>query len=195
MPTPHSAQVLPAPLLLADHPVLDLLNTRMMVEGQRRDLLTDVHAATAWFEQAGLADGALLQQGVDGDWLSELHLLRDCLETLVQARLDGNSADTRGLDHFLARAVPRLVWEQGAAPQLDRFGALDPASRALVQLAYHGAELLAEGDFSLVRHCESADCSLMFYDRTKSHKRRWCSMGLCGNRHKVAQYRKRQLSG
>jgi predicted RNA-binding Zn ribbon-like protein len=32
----------------------------------------------------------------------------------------------------------------------------------------------------------------MFYDRTKSHKRRWCSMALCGNRHKVAEFRKRR---
>ncbi|HEX8403835.1 MAG TPA: CGNR zinc finger domain-containing protein, partial [Duganella sp.] len=39
--------------------------------------------------------------------------------------------------------------------------------------------------------CEHPECILWFYDRTKSHKRRWCSMALCGNRYKAAQFRKR----
>jgi predicted RNA-binding Zn ribbon-like protein len=52
--------------------------------------------------------------------------------------------------------------------------------------------LLATGDFSLVRRCENAACVLWFYDRTRSHHRRWCSMARCGNRHKVAAFRKRR---
>jgi predicted RNA-binding Zn ribbon-like protein len=54
------------------------------------------------------------------------------------------------------------------------------------------ARLLVEGDFDLVRQCESTDCTLWFYDRTKSHHRRWCSMSMCGNRAKVAAFRARQ---
>jgi predicted RNA-binding Zn ribbon-like protein len=63
---------------------------------------------------------------------------------------------------------------------------------ALVPVAEAVARLLAEGDFKLVRKCESADCTLWFHDRTKSHHRRWCSMALCGNRAKVAAFRARQ---
>lgn len=189
-----TVQATPAPLLLADHPVLDLLNTRMMVDGQRRDLLNDFDAALRWFEQAGLASAAELREAAEAGWLRQLCDLRDNLESLIQARLAGCVADTRSLDRWLAKAAPRLVWEEGGAPRLERFSALDAPARVLVQLAYQGAELLAEGDFNLIRQCESDDCSLMFYDRTKSHKRRWCSMGLCGNRHKVAQFRKRKLA-
>ncbi|WP_327229156.1 CGNR zinc finger domain-containing protein [Achromobacter xylosoxidans] len=32
----------------------------------------------------------------------------------------------------------------------------------------------------------------MFHDKTKSHRRRRCSMALCGNRMKVAAFRSRQ---
>nr|WP_254214234.1 CGNR zinc finger domain-containing protein [Burkholderia multivorans] len=32
---------------------------------------------------------------------------------------------------------------------------------------------------------------LWFLDRTKSHRRRWCSKALCGNRQKVAAFRRR----
>jgi predicted RNA-binding Zn ribbon-like protein len=53
------------------------------------------------------------------------------------------------------------------------------------------AQLLVEGNVALIKQCEHPDCILWFYDRTKAHKRRWCSMALCGNRHKAAQFRKR----
>jgi predicted RNA-binding Zn ribbon-like protein len=32
---------------------------------------------------------------------------------------------------------------------------------------------------------------LFFYDTTKNHARRWCSMAFCGNRHKVAAHYRR----
>jgi predicted RNA-binding Zn ribbon-like protein len=64
-----------------------------------------------------------------------------------------------------------------------------------VPVAEAVATLLAKGDFSLVRKCESPDCTLWFHDRTKSHHRRWCSMALCGNRMKVAAFRARQKGG
>ncbi|MFI4982934.1 MAG: CGNR zinc finger domain-containing protein, partial [Nevskiales bacterium] len=54
------------------------------------------------------------------------------------------------------------------------------------------ASLLAQGDFTLVRTCESSDCTLWFHDHTKSHRRRWCSMAQCGNRQKVAAFRARR---
>ncbi|MNR58262.1 CGNR zinc finger [compost metagenome] len=66
------------------------------------------------------------------------------------------------------------------------------AEQYLAPLAEMAAQLLVEGDFNLVRECEHPDCVLWFYDRTKSHRRRWCSMALCGNRHKVAEFRKRK---
>lgn len=66
------------------------------------------------------------------------------------------------------------------------------ATAALLPVAEALARLLAEADFGLVRKCECEDCTLMFHDRTKSHRRRWCSMALCGNRMKVAAYRARQ---
>jgi predicted RNA-binding Zn ribbon-like protein len=61
----------------------------------------------------------------------------------------------------------------------------------LGQVAEAVAQLLVEGDATLVKQCEHLDCILWFYDRTKAHKRRWCSMATCGNRYKAAQFRKR----
>jgi predicted RNA-binding Zn ribbon-like protein len=36
---------------------------------------------------------------------------------------------------------------------------------------------------------------LWFFDRTKSHRRRWCSMAVCGNRHKAARFRASRRDG
>jgi len=182
---------LPVPLVLADHPALDLLNTRMVVDGQRRDLLNSDADAVRWLEQIGFGRATDVAVG-DGQLLARLRKLRDCIERLLAARRENRVADPAVLNAFLLRVVPQLVWEEAGAPVLDRLHQDDAGHQCLGRLAYAAAELLAEGDCSLVRKCESAECTLMFYDRTKSHKRRWCSMALCGNRHKVAEFRKRR---
>jgi predicted RNA-binding Zn ribbon-like protein len=61
----------------------------------------------------------------------------------------------------------------------------------LTPVAEAFAALFAEGERSLVRECEAETCSLWFYDRTKAHLRRWCSMDRCGARAKAAAYRAR----
>ena len=65
----------------------------------------------------------------------------------------------------------------------------------LVPIVSAMAELLAEGDLNLTRECKNEPCTLWFYDRTKGHRRMWCSPTMCGNRAKVAAYRERQKSG
>jgi predicted RNA-binding Zn ribbon-like protein len=67
----------------------------------------------------------------------------------------------------------------------------DTPEQWLMPLAESAAQLLAEEDFGLVRKCESSECTLYFYDRTKSHRRRWCSMATRGARHKVSNFRAR----
>nr|WP_296360395.1 DUF1552 domain-containing protein [Ralstonia sp.] len=109
------------------------------------------------------------------------------------ARKAGRAASADALNVFLRQAPshPVLVWENGT-PRVERLRPSDSVEQCLAPLAEAAAHLLAEGDFQLVRVCEHPECTLWFYDRTKSHKRRWCSMAVCGNRHKVAEYRKRQ---
>lgn len=61
----------------------------------------------------------------------------------------------------------------------------------LAAIARSGAELLTEGAESRIRKCANPECGLFFYDASRTHKRRWCSMALCGNRSKVAAFAKR----
>lgn len=61
----------------------------------------------------------------------------------------------------------------------------------LQPIAWSIARLLTEENLGLVRNCEGPTCTLLFLDRTKSHKRRWCSMAVFGNRAKAAAHRAR----
>jgi predicted RNA-binding Zn ribbon-like protein len=61
----------------------------------------------------------------------------------------------------------------------------------LAAIARSGAELIAEGPKSGLQRCSNARCQLLFYDDSLTHRRRWCSMALCGNRSKVAAFARR----
>lgn len=104
-----------------------------------------------------------------------------------------------------SRRCIRLVNEVLAADhgrqQLERRGgrwilAHVPARRsalhALVPIARSMAELLAEGPRPPVHKCANPRCVLFFYDTSRTRRRRWCSMAVCGNRSKVASHFRRR---
>jgi predicted RNA-binding Zn ribbon-like protein len=59
-------------------------------------------------------------------------------------------------------------------------------------IARSAAELLASDHLAFVRACSSKTCQWLFLDTSKNHRRRWCSMKLCGNRTKVRRFYVRQ---
>jgi predicted RNA-binding Zn ribbon-like protein len=61
----------------------------------------------------------------------------------------------------------------------------------LAAVARSAAELLVEGPHAPIRRCANSSCRLFFYDDSRTHRRRWCSMAICGNRHKVATFLRR----
>lgn len=60
----------------------------------------------------------------------------------------------------------------------------------LAAIARSAAEIISEGSTPL-RVCSNRQCGLFFYDTSRTHRRRWCSMARCGNRHKVAAFSRR----
>ncbi|HEY1424693.1 MAG TPA: CGNR zinc finger domain-containing protein [Candidatus Acidoferrum sp.] len=64
----------------------------------------------------------------------------------------------------------------------------------LAAIARSGAELIAAGPESGVQRCSNSNCQILFHDDSRTHRRRWCSMALCGNRNKVAAFARRHTS-
>ena len=76
-------------------------------------------------------------------------------------------------------------WRLGFTPE-----AADPL-RALAPIARSIADLAASGRSVEIRKCANPRCVLYFRDRSRSRRRRWCSMAVCGNRMKVAAHTRR----
>jgi predicted RNA-binding Zn ribbon-like protein len=66
-------------------------------------------------------------------------------------------------------------------------------SDVLAAIAQDFADFAADFEPHRLRHCSGPDCTLAFYDTARNATRRWCSMALCGNRHKVKTHRARKL--
>jgi predicted RNA-binding Zn ribbon-like protein len=61
----------------------------------------------------------------------------------------------------------------------------------LAAVARSAAEIIAEDSHAHLRMCANPACGLLFWDNSRTHRRRWCSMAVCGNRHKVARFVRR----
>jgi predicted RNA-binding Zn ribbon-like protein len=181
-------------LFLAGHPALDFLNTRMRVNEDLVDVLQSDEDVLIWLQRAGFS--APTTDGRTGPLalLGPARRLRESIRSLVEKRKTGGRGDPSILNSFLAasQSYPQLVWNKSNTLTIDTVRRQDTAESILAPVAEAAADLLVTADFKLVKRCEDESCVLWFSDQTKSHHRRWCSMELCGNRHKVAAYRERR---
>lgn len=181
-------------LFLGDHPIMDLLNTVARPVEEIVDLWQSDTDVLLWLNRAGFAPGRDLPGYRPGALLSAAKKLRELVRALVKSKKDGKRLDLAPLNAWMAegRSFVQMHRHKDGSLTLERSYETKTPVQALIPLAEAAAEFLATADFDLVRHCEGEGCVLWFYDRTKSHRRRWCSMEVCGNRHKVAAFRSRQ---
>ncbi len=180
------------PLFLADHVVLDLLNTVFIPETAVVDAFQNDADVLYWLEKAGMAPAAMPSLP-RGSLAEQARRLREMIRPLVERRKAGKRIETTLLNEFLAQAPSYLqLAGNGSTLRVEHHRITRTPQQVLAPVAETAAEFLATADFDLVRHCEGKGCLLWFYDRTKSHRRRWCSMQVCGNRHKVETFRERQ---
>jgi predicted RNA-binding Zn ribbon-like protein len=143
-----------------------------------RRALTDGSVAKRWFKRALTLRGAI----------AESLVAFEARRALPQAAL--------GLinDVLLAAAgYESLVSRTPTAYDLQFvFVAADPAA-ALAPVARAAAELLAKSR-SPVRKCANPECVRHFVDDSRTSRRRWCEMAVCGNRAKVTAFLERKRS-
>lgn len=186
-------------LFVAGAPALDFLNTEIMRDGAPADLLSDGEDLLRWLSESKLAAPAALRaMRAAGaapltSWFAESIRLRAAMRALFTRLAEGQEiprpADIRVLNDVLARTEGTIGLTQDANLRVQfQPRAIDPP----FLLARTCVDFLASSDLSLVRRCEGEGCILFFYDTTKSHTRRWCSMAACGNRTKVRAHYERK---
>lgn len=179
-------------LRFGGHIVLDLLNTVTRSEVGSADQFTDVETVCHWLAESGLPyEAASNEPGL----IHTIIDLREVVRELIQRRMSGNTANPASLNEYLSATEGHweLAWEseaEGPSRSFVRKG--DAIAVVLAPLAEAAAELLTSGDFASVKRCGNPECSMVFFDPSATSRRRWCDMATCGNRMKVAAYRKRR---
>jgi predicted RNA-binding Zn ribbon-like protein len=152
--------------------------------------LREPNDLSRWLIATGMLAGEVRVSQAQLDRAREL---REAIRSLANDTIAGESFDDRALE-FVNRMArpPRLV------PQLtvDGLTHAAPARSGLVDaglssIAADAVELLGGRDRARLKECASPTCALLFIDRSRAGRRRWCSMETCGNRAKTSHYRKR----
>jgi predicted RNA-binding Zn ribbon-like protein len=178
---------------VGDHPALNFINTLRMSGGELTDTWQSDEDVAAWIVREGLRDTLPSTRWPDGVLLREARNLREIAREAVEARKAKKTLPLDELNGFLEHSVSHCVLSAKSRTDLhfERVYRLKTVEQYLAPVVESVAELLSRADFDLVRHCEGGQCVLWFYDRTKAHRRRWCSPQFCGNRAKVAAFRAR----
>ena len=150
--------------------------------------LKDPEALGTWLREAGLLAPA---QTSEAD-LALARRLREAIHQLGVQRLETKALGGRNL----ARLNRAARWAALGALHLNstrkkRYVTRSPLRFSLGRIAEDAIERFSSPSERLTR-CELPGCGALLLSRSRSDRRRWCSMELCGNRAKVAAFRERQ---
>jgi predicted RNA-binding Zn ribbon-like protein len=205
------AQQVPA-MFLADSPGLDFLNSIATPVDVPVEWIDDGEGLLSWLRQAQLVPSEVLEDFRRGAMPGELdavaaqaRALREWFRGFVREHKGAplrpeSMTSLEPLNRLLARdqaflqIAPPGEGEAGSGGGLRlRAGRRWASPESLLQpIAEAVARTLSEEDFSQVKACEGHSCTLLFADHTKGHRRRWCSMAVCGNRAKQQAHYQRQ---
>lgn len=184
---------------------LDYINTEIIENGAPKDLLADFTDFAAWAASADLL-GKLEAKKLVADWNGRNETEAVFAQALIFRKvLRGMFADLAAGKTVEKAAIAAINYEiqnqsgtmeirqtENGFEKLFRADFREPRA-LLAPIAESAADLLCYGNPIYLKKCEASDCILYFYDTTKNHSRRWCSMAGCGNRAKAAAfYRRRQ---
>lgn len=177
------------------HLALDLLNTVPIVGGKVVDVFQNDGDVLNWLIENNIEDSALELTYKQDEILITTRNLREMIRSLIAARKAGESLQLDGINSFLKQGASYIqLQETDGKLDVITHREIKSVHQLLAPIAEAAVDILTQVNFDMVRKCESAECVLWFYDRTKGHKRRWCSMAVCGNRHKVSSFRMRQTN-
>jgi len=145
----------------------------------------------AWLTESGIVDDAepaATPPADDADLAAGIQL-REAIHALMRARMAGDPlpADAVDLVNAAAAEPPLGIRITDDGPR--RYGT---PRQAYSSLAREAVSIASGADGALLRECGRPECTQIYLDRSRGHRREWCSMATCGNRMKAAAYRARQ---
>ncbi|WP_428422456.1 CGNR zinc finger domain-containing protein [Methylibium sp.] len=194
------------PLFLGGQPAADFLNTVISPNGTTVEFIGDGAAFLAWLVEAGLLDADVAEtlrrrfsaKSLDAA-AAEAREVREWARRWIArwrvAPHDSYEKEFIALNRLLKRASTyRAVAPSATGAQMVERYRIESAEDLISLVATEIGLLVTTEDAALMKQCMGAGCSLCFLDRTKAHRRMFCSAALCGNRAKVAAFRERHRS-
>jgi predicted RNA-binding Zn ribbon-like protein len=187
--------------LLGGSLCLDFVNTiDPRLKPPREDFLATFEQFARWGRYVGVLSAAeeraLLAAGArDARFAADVHQraleLREALFQLFRRPKRGSAKGLEVLNREIAliaatrelvaiRDGYRLSWSSNSVHD-----------RLLGAVAHSACDLLTSLALARVRECVGDGCGWLFLDTSKAHRRRWCSMAICGNRAKAQRHRQR----
>jgi predicted RNA-binding Zn ribbon-like protein len=194
--------------LIGGHPALDFVNS-VEGRGSRAPLnyLADYDRLVRWCARVGLiapSDGARLRHQarqrpvIAARVWREAMELRECLNKIFRALARADDPPKRAiaaLNAMIERALGNRRLQPTAPGEIA--WAWKPAQETLEIVAWEitlsAAGLVTDAERRRrIRICANGPCDWMFLDTSRSGRRRWCRMAVCGNASKVRRFRERQ---
>ncbi len=182
----------------------DFLNTDDTENGFPAEKLPTLDSALAWFVDRGVIHNegadrvraqAAAQGSVETTELARVHRVRSALRDVAHAISEQRAPDTGSLETINRALHARQIIELVPAPDgcsVDHRHVGDPVDDALARLTEPLVLELTEGHPERIKTCASDTCDWIFYDASRTSRRRWCDMATCGNRAKAARHRAKE---
>jgi predicted RNA-binding Zn ribbon-like protein len=155
---------------------------------QNADALDRPEALMAFLLDTGLLDESA--PVTEGDLL-RVRAVREALRSLMHAN-HGDELDPSAvpvLNEAAARAKLTFTFDPSCACAIESVtGGVDGAVGRVLAIVYRA---MVEGTWERMKACRRDSCQWAFFDRSKNHSSKWCSMEVCGNREKAQTYRRR----
>ncbi len=186
-------------IFVANQSCIDFVNTEIVEQGRRVDLLSSFGDLLSWMMLAKMITLAKASAAM-GDWsganglaiLNEAKRFRGVMRELADQISRGTPVRQTTLTDINQRLragslFPQIFKKGRSFERRPECDFTKPAD-FLATLAHSAADLLCNYDLSTLKKCKNPACILYFCDTTKNHSRNWCSMEICGNRTKVAAF-------
>ncbi|MBA3831698.1 MAG: CGNR zinc finger domain-containing protein [Chthoniobacterales bacterium] len=183
---------------------MDFLNTSFTPDGAPAEAIGDGRSFIDWLVRAALLDAddaARWKRRFHTEALdaaaAEARKVRQWVQEWISKWRDAPAAnyerEVRRLNALIERASSyrELVVTKGGLQMTERLE-IGAADDLIALVAAQIAMFIVTEQPTLVKRCAGPTCTLWFLDRTKAHRRLFCSAAACGNRAKVAAFRKRQ---
>lgn len=162
------------------------VNTLDMEPGTEE--LVDANTLRRWLVARGLMDGA---QSVGDADLKHAIALREAMRSVI----GGNSGlriypvDLATLNEAATASGLRMRFGADGKARLEPEATGPVGAMGRLVASLYAAMQTEEWDS--LKLCSSGTCRWAFYDRSRNHSSRWCTMASCGNREKARRFRRK----